>query len=65
MSVDKSVKNLLTEGEDEYNPSGQQIPTKHHFHPLNYTIDKKRDYRKPFFMIFPLQDNDLAHFSHK
>jgi len=65
MSVDKSVKNLLTEGEDEYNPSSQKIPTKHHFHPLNDTIDKKRDYRKHFFMIFPLQDNDLAHFSHK
>jgi hypothetical protein len=56
---------LLTEVEDEHNPSGHQIPTKHHFHPLNDTIDKKRDYRKPFFMIFPLQDNDLAHFSHK
>jgi hypothetical protein len=42
------AKNLLTEREDEYNLTGQQIPTKHHFHPLVDTIDKKKDYRKPF-----------------
>jgi hypothetical protein len=54
MSHDESEENLLADLEDEYKQIDQQIPTKHHFHPLVDTIDKKKNYRKPFFMIFPL-----------
>jgi hypothetical protein len=40
----------------------QQFPTKTHISPPATTIDKKNGCCKPFFAIFPLQDNDLAHF---
>jgi hypothetical protein len=40
----------------------QQFPTKLHISPPAPTIDKKNGRCKPFFVIFPLQDNDLAHF---
>jgi len=40
----------------------QQFPTKTHFSPLPNTIDKKKERCKLFYVIFPLQDNDLADF---
>jgi hypothetical protein len=43
----------------------QQFPTKLHISPLAPTIDKKNGRCKPFFVIFPLQDNDLARFCYK
>jgi len=46
------------------NQSGQQFPTKLHISPLPNTIVKKKALCKPFFVIFPLCDNDLAHFYH-
>jgi hypothetical protein len=43
----------------------QKFPTKTHFSPLMTTIDKKNGRCKPFFVIFPLQDNDLGDFCEK
>ncbi len=42
-----------------------QFSTKLHFFPLICTIDKKKEQCKPFFTIFPIYLNDLAHFNNK
>jgi hypothetical protein len=53
--------------EDERSTSllNAQFPTKPHLFPLRCTIDKKKEQCKPFFTIFSLFLNDLAHFHAK